>query len=233
MSIYAIGDLHLSFDERVDKPMDIFGPLWANHTERLKENWINTVREPDTVIIAGDISWGLTKDEAYADFEWIHQLPGRKVIIKGNHDLWWTGITKLNQLYDDVYFLQNHFYAADGYAICGSRGWICPGNDGFTPQDEKIYKRELLRVEASLKAAKQAGYERIIGVLHYPPTTEKFQNSGFTELFTEYGAETVVYGHLHGPEVFKNGLQAVFNGTRYMLVSLDYLRACPKLIAEV
>ena len=232
MSIYAIGDLHLSFDERVDKPMDVFGELWLNHHQRLKENWEKTVTDNDTVIIAGDISWALVKEEAYADFAWIHQLPGKKVIIKGNHDLWWTGITKLNKLYDDITFLQNDYYVADGYAICGSRGWICPGNDDFSSQDEKIYKRELLRVEASLKMAKAAGYEKIIGVLHYPPTNEKFQMSGFTELFSRNGAEQVVYGHLHGKDVFKNGLSGNLNGVSYRLVSLDYVNAVPALIVE-
>lgn len=232
MSIYAIADLHLSFDERIDKPMDIFGSQWENHADRLKENWINTVTDEDTVIIPGDISWALVKDEAYKDIEWIHNLPGKKVITKGNHDLWWTGITKLNKLYEDVYFLQNTFYVAEGTAICGSRGWLCPGYDGFTEQDEKIYRRELLRLEASLEMAKKAGYEDIIGVLHYPPTNDKFQKSGFTELFEKYGVKTVIYGHLHGKDSYKHGLQANYNGVNYSLVSLDYLNACPKLIRE-
>ena len=232
MSIYAIADLHLSFDERIDKPMDIFGSQWENHAERLKENWIKTVTDEDTVIIPGDISWALVKDEAYKDIEWIHNLPGKKVITKGNHDLWWTGITKLNKLYDDVYFLQNTIYEAEGVAICGSRGWLCPGYDGFTEQDEKIYRRELLRLEASLEMAKKAGFEEIIGVLHYPPTNDKFQKSGFTELFEKYGVKTVIYGHLHGKDSYKHGLQANYNGVNYSLVSLDYLDACPKLIRE-
>lgn len=232
MSIYAIADLHLSFDERIDKPMDIFGSQWENHAERLKENWIKTVTDEDIVIIPGDISWALVKDEAYKDIEWIHNLPGKKVITKGNHDLWWTGITKLNKLYDDVYFLQNTIYEAEGVAICGSRGWLCPGYDGFTEQDEKIYRRELLRLEASLEMAKKAGFEEIIGVLHYPPTNDKFQKSGFTELFEKYGVKTVIYGHLHGKDSYKHGLQANYNGVNYSLVSLDYLDACPKLIRE-
>lgn len=232
MSIYAIADLHLSFDERIDKPMDIFGSQWENHAERLKENWIKTVTDEDTVIIPGDISWALVKDEAYKDIEWIHNLPGKKVITKGNHDLWWTGITKLNKLYDDVYFLQNTIYETEGVAICGSRGWLCPGYDGFTEQDEKIYRRELLRLEASLEMAKKAGFEEIIGVLHYPPTNDKFQKSGFTELFEKYGVKNVIYGHLHGKDSYKHGLQANYNGVNYSLVSLDYLDACPKLIRE-
>lgn len=232
MSIFAIGDLHLSFDERVDKPMGVFGHLWDNHEERLKKNWIENISDDDTVIIAGDISWALAKDEAYKDIEWIHDLPGKKVIIKGNHDLWWTGITKLNQLHDDVYFLQNTFYEAEGVAICGSRGWTCPGTDSFTQKDEKIYKRELLRVEASLKMAKDAGFEEIIGMLHYPPTNDKMQPSEFTALFEKYGVRKVVYGHLHGPDVFSHGIKGNLNGVSYSLVSLDYLEAMPLKIKE-
>ncbi len=232
MSIFAIGDLHLSFDERVDKPMDVFGHLWDGHEERLKKNWIENISDRDTVILAGDLSWALQKDEAYKDIEWIHELPGRKVVIKGNHDLWWTGIKKLNQLHEDVYFLQNTFFDAEGTAICGSRGWTCPGSDSFTQKDEKIYRRELLRVEASLKLAKEEGYEEIIGALHYPPTNDKMQVSGFTELFEKYDVRKVVYGHLHGPDVFGNGLQGNLNGVSYSLVSLDYLKAMPMKVKE-
>lgn len=232
MSIFAIGDLHLSFDERVDKPMDIFGSVWESHAEKLKEKWIETVEDKDTVILAGDISWALTKEEAYADFEWLHNLPGQKVIIKGNHDLWWTGITKLNDIYDDIYFLQNTFYEAENTAICGTRGWVCPGHEGFDSHDEKIYKRELLRLEASLAMAKEKGFDDIIGVLHYPPTNDKLQKSGFTELFEKYGVRKVVYGHLHGKESYSKGLKANLNGVSYGLVSLDYLDAEPTLIKE-
>ena len=113
MSIYAIGDLHLSFDERIQKPMDIFGDLWADHSARVKENWRSKVRDGDTVLIPGDVSWGLRLDEALADFRWIHELPGRKVITKGNHDLWWTSINKMNQMFDDILFLQNHCHLRD------------------------------------------------------------------------------------------------------------------------
>ena len=232
MSIYAIGDLHLSFSEGVEKPMDMFGPEWVNHAERLKENWTLTVSEQDTVILAGDISWGLKLPETLPDLDWIDALPGKKVIIKGNHDLWWTSINKLSNLYEGIHFVQNNYYEAEGLAICGTRGWICPGDNDFTLHDEKIYKRELMRLKFSLEEAKKAGFETILGALHFPPTNDKMQGSGFTELFTEYGVKKVVYGHLHGKESFSKGLAAVFNGVSYHLVSLDKLKCEPLRIWE-
>ncbi|QHI73363.1 metallophosphoesterase [Aminipila terrae] len=227
MRIFAIADLHLSFDERVEKPMDIYGGQWVNHTDKLKENWEETITMDDIVLIPGDISWALKKEEALADLDWIHNLPGKKIITKGNHDLWWTGIGKLNKLYEDITFLQNDFYAAGEIAICGSRGWVCPGSDEFGPHDNKIYERELLRLEFSLSAAEKSGFKKIMGMLHYPPTNDRMQNSGFTELFSKYGAEKVVYGHLHGKEGYKNGYKGVMNGVEYNLVSLDYLQCKP------
>ena len=232
MSIYAIGDLHLSFDERIQKPMDIFGDLWADHSARVSENWRGTVRDGDTVLIPGDVSWGLRLDEALADFRWIHELPGRKVITKGNHDLWWTSINKMNQMFDDILFLQNHCYAVPGTetVICGTRGWICPGTEGFDEHDRKIYDRELIRLEFSLEEAKSMGARDIIAALHYPPTNDKLQPSDFTEMLSRYGVNTCVYGHLHGTVNFGRGLQGTMNGVEYRLVSLDYLESMPEKI---
>jgi Predicted phosphohydrolase len=233
LSIFAIGDLHLSFDERIAKPMDIFGDKWIDHHERVKENWLQLVGEDDTVIIPGDVSWGLRLDEALADLQWIHQLPGKKVITKGNHDLWWTSINKLNNMFDDITFLQNHCYHAEGgIYICGTRGWICPGTEGFDEHDRKIYDRELLRLKFSLEEARSAGAETIIASLHYPPTNDKMQGSGFTDMLTEYGVKICVYGHLHGTDAFGNGIKGVLNGVAYRLVSLDYLGGKPALISK-
>lgn len=231
MNIFAIGDLHLSFDERIQKPMDIFGPSWVNHHEKVRKNWEEKVGEEDLVIIPGDVSWGLRADEAMADLRWIHRLPGRKVITKGNHDLWWTSVTRLNRLYDDMTFLQNHCYmTAEGVAVCGTRGWICPGTEGFDEHDEKIYNRELLRLEFSLKEAEKAGAKMIIAALHYPPTNDKLQGSGFTRMLEDFNVQMCVYGHLHGKDAFKNGIKGVFNGIEYRLVSLDYVEGEPQLI---
>lgn len=234
MKIFAIGDLHLSFGSGVEKPMDIFGELWQDHALRLEQAWRETVSQEDTVIVCGDISWGLRLQEAESDFKWIRNLPGRKVIFKGNHDLWWQSAGKLNRLYGDenMVFVQNkcHVVQADGIkvAICGSRGWICPGEADFTAEDRKIYDREIGRLRLSLDEGKASGARKIIGVLHFPPTNDKLQESGFTELLSRYGVATCVYGHLHGKEAFKKGMKGIFNGVRYELVSLDYLNACPK-----
>lgn len=241
MSIYAISDLHLSFDENVDKPMDKFGPEWFDHAERLKENWEKTVGENDTVIIAGDISWGLKLSEAMADFRWIDALPGKKLIFKGNHDLWWSSITKLNTLFDTITFVQNFAVFCEGWYICGSRGWVCPGDSSFVEEeDRRKYDREVLRLRMSFDDAYRqetevccgAGLPRVIGVLHYPPTNDKHQDSDFTRMFASCGAVKVVYGHLHGKGKYGRGLKGFFNGVDYSLVSVDYLDCTPKLIVE-
>ena len=232
MSIYAIGDTHLSLNKEVEKPMDIFGHEWENHAERLKENWEAIISSEDVVIINGDISWALKLPEAMADLDFIHDLPGRKVLIKGNHDLWWTSISRLNKLYEDLYFLQNDFYGVDDVAICGSRGWACPGSEDFTSHDQKIYDRELNRMAMSLEAAELAGFGKdqkgiIVVAMHFPPTNDSLEDSGFTELFEEFGVKTVVYGHLHNGENHKKGLQGVYKGVEYKLVAFDYLKGKP------
>ena len=228
MKIFAIGDLHLSMGEDIEKPMDIFGGEWVGHAEKLYNNWTESVTNDDIVIVCGDISWGLRLDEAVADLEWIHNLPGTKVFFKGNHDLWWQSAGRLNKMYDDgtMNFMQCKAYIAGDVAICGSRGWICPGTDGFSEHDRKIYDREAARL--SLEEGKKQGIKKIIGVLHYPPTNDKHQASDFTRLMEEYGVKTCVYGHLHGKDVFPNGLKGIYNGVEYRLVSLDYLQAKPE-----
>ena len=234
MKIFAIGDPHLSFDERIEKPMDVFGEGWKDHAAKLKEKWEAVVGPDDIVMIIGDVSWGLRLDEAMADFEWIHALPGTKIITKGNHDLWWKSTNKLNTLFDDITFLQNHCYLVnDDLAICGTRGWICPGTVDFDVHDNKIYEREQMRLRASLDEAKAAGVKEIIGCTHYPPMNDKFQPSGFTQIMQEYGVKICLYGHLHGQDAFKNGFQGLLNGTRYKLVSLDYVGCEPQFVREV
>lgn len=237
MKIYAIGDVHLSLDSRIEKPMDVFGPKWANHAERLRENWIEDVRPEDVVIVCGDISWGLRLEEAMADLMFLNDLPGHKILTKGNHDLWWNSVSKLNAISEGMTFLQNTAYTVEAgagrkIAIAGTRGWICPGTDGFDEHDRKIYERELIRLRFSLQDAKSKGADEIIAAIHYPPSNDKFQESGFTDLMEEFGVKTCVYGHLHGREAFKNGYKGVWNGVEYKLVSLDYVEAKPVLIYE-
>ena len=236
LKIFAIADLHLSFDENIDKPMDRFGPGWENHADRLRENWERLVGEGDMVLIPGDISWALRIEEAMADFEWIHRLPGTKLISKGNHDLWWNRIQYLNSLYEDITFLQNECYVAgDGrVVITASRGWPYPGSDEYTDHDEKIYARELHRMRLGLDAAAGAAPDaEIIACLHYPPSNPSGLETGFTKLLEEYGVSKCVYGHLHGMPAFSTGIKGRVRGVEYMLVSLDYLGAVPKLIEEL
>ncbi|KKY00082.1 MULTISPECIES: metallophosphoesterase [Paraclostridium] len=221
MSLYAIGDLH--FSTAVNKPMNIFGDNWDNHEEKIINSWKSKVNEEDTVLIVGDTSWAINMNEAEADLNIIHSLPGKKIYVKGNHDYWWTTVAKLNKLYDDMSFLQNNFYQYEEYAICGTRGWICPNDVKFTEDDEKIYKREAHRLKLSLDAANKAGFKKIIVITHYPPTNDKLDPSLFTEIYESYGVEKVVYGHLHGKESFKMGLKGIRNEVEYNLVSCDYV----------
>ena len=225
MSLYAIADLHLSFSS--EKPMDIYGGWWINHTETLKNNWLATITESDTVIIPGDISWALKLEDAKADLDWLSTLPGRKILVKGNHDLWWSSISRLATMYGNIEFIQNNYCTYDDYAICGTRGWLCPGEKDYVPHDEKIYRREVNRLQLSFESADRNGFEKFIGVLHFPPTNEKYESSGFTEMFEKYGAEKVVYGHLHGSDAYDNGIQGSKNGVEYILTSCDHVQCAP------
>lgn len=227
MALYAISDLHLAFT--TDKPMDIFGEKWLKHDEKIKENWIKKITDDDMVLIAGDISWSMRSDESKVDLDWIDALPGKKIISKGNHDYWWGGISKLNKMYENTKFLQNNFYTYEDYAICGSRGWILEGSDRFTEKDKKIFDRELIRLRLSLDKAKEAGYENIIVMIHYPPMNEKRESSAFTDLFKEYGVKKVIYGHLHGPSL-ANVLNEEYEGIEYLMTSCDFLNFDPKRI---
>jgi len=228
MALYTISDLHLGFN--VEKPMDIFGDKWKNHSDKIKENWLSKITEEDMVLIAGDISWSLKEQDSKYDLDWINELPGKKIISKGNHDYWWGSIAKLNSMYENTKFLQNNFYVYEDYAICGTRGWICPGGDKYSSKDQKIYSREQIRLRLSLDAAKSNGFEKIIVMLHYPPTNENFGESEFTKIIKEYKVEKVIYGHLHGPVLYGKLLNGYFDEVEYILTSADYLDFNPKRI---
>lgn len=229
MALYAISDLHLSFS--TDKPMSIFGDNWIEHENKIKKNWEEKINENDTVLIGGDISWSMKADESREDLKWINDLPGRKIIIKGNHDYWWSSITKLNSLYDGMNFIQNNYFNYNEWAICGTRGWICPGSDKFAEKDKKIYDRELIRLRLSLESAQKDGYEKFICMIHYPPTNEKFNSSGFIEIFNEFKVEKVIYGHLHGPALGKV-IQGTYDGVEYIMTSCDFINFDPVKIMD-
>lgn len=222
MKLFAIADTHLS-GQPPTKPMDVFGVHWHNHWEKIKADWLCHVSSEDTVLLAGDISWAMKLSEAMIDLNAIIELPGRKIIVRGNHDYWWQTLGKMNKAVDNkLTFLQNTFAAVGSYAVCGSRGWLCPGDRSFTSDDEAIYQRELLRVRASLDAARTAGFEQLILMLHYPPVNDKHEPSGFTELFAEYGVAMCLFGHLHS-ESAATAPSGIINGTACQLVACDAL----------
>jgi predicted phosphohydrolase len=220
--VFAIGDLHLSFTS--EKPMGIFGANWEAHHQKIELNWRATVSETDVVFILGDISWALKLEEAIADLRWIMDLPGRKVRLKGNHDLWGNAIGKLRTLFPELTFIQNDSYLlSDGRTVlCGSRAWTTPEDVCWSAVgDEKIYTRELGRLRLSLESAVRTGASDIIMGMHFPPTNGG-QFSGFTELIEAFGVKAVAYGHLHGPDAFKKGLKGLQNDIMYYLASADF-----------
>ncbi|MCL6518115.1 metallophosphoesterase [Alicyclobacillus sp.] len=220
MALFAIADLHLA--QAVDKPMDVFGPEWDGHPEKIREAWCQMVSDTDIVLLPGDISWAMTMDEALPDLRWIGALPGIKVMIRGNHDYWWSGIGKVRRvLGPNHYAIQNDALALGDWAICGTRGWLLPSHPKFTETDETIYRREANRLKLSLDAAKQLG-RPIVAMLHYPPCGELGETTVFTELLVEYGVQLCVYGHLHGP-AHRFAVEGLADGVEYRLVSADYV----------
>ena len=224
MGIFAISDLHLGFS--CDKPMDIFGENWRNHADIIQSEWMRIITEGDTILVPGDISWAINMQEAATDLQFLNDLPGKKIIVEGNHDqYWWQSTKKLNEAYDNLLFLRNTHVICEGFAICGTRGWNCPGYTDFTDHDEKIYKREVNRLKMSLDSAIKAGVSQIIAMIHYPPSINEME-SGFTELIHLYPVKMVVYGHLHGQH-FDASIKGMVNGVEYILASADYLNFCP------
>lgn len=220
MSIYAIGDLHLS-GKPPAKPMEIFGEHWCNHKEKIKANWLANIHPQDTVIICGDTSWALQLEEAQPDLDWIAQLPGQKILLRGNHDYWWTSLKKMQTFTNNNFsFLQNNCFIAENTAICGTRGWLLPSAENFTENDDKIYQRESMRLELSLRAAKNTAAEKIIAVFHYPPLFTAEEHNLFTDLLEKYQVTHCIYAHIHG-EHNTFTFEGLRNGINYKLVSCD------------
>ena len=220
MNIFAIGDLHLS---KHDKPMDIFGAEWKNHAEKIETAWNNIVTNDDVVLIPGDISWAMTLENALYDLSEILSLPGEKIFIRGNHDYWWASYNKVKNTfskYKNVHFLQNNSIVFGEYSFVGTRGWLIPSCAGYCLSDERVYKRELIRLEMSLQTAQENKTK--IAMLHFPPLFDDQVISGFVELLEKYEVDTVVYAHLHGKSC-KLGFEGERNGVKYMLCSADYI----------
>lgn len=227
MALYAISDLHLPLG--VDKPMDIFGTAWENYVERLYENWQSIIKDDDIVVLPGDFSWATYLEQSKFDFQYLHSLNGQKILLKGNHDYWWSTMNKLQSFvaqegYEDIRFLHNNAYFYEDIALCGTRGWQFPVGDAVTEEDRKIYAREVQRLEMSFQAAGNA--EEIIAFLHYPPISKNITETKMTEIMKKYGVRKCVYGHLHAA-AHKNAVEGIINGIEYILVSCDYQKFMP------
>lgn len=226
--IYTIGDLHFDFSK--EKPMDIFGEKWIDHEEKIINNWKSLVKSGDLVILPGDITWALKLNEAKEDLKRIDQLPGKKVILKGNHDYWWTSLSKLNGLgLESLFFMQNNSYIYKDYGIAGSRGWIARDNDDFKEDDEKIFAREIGRLKMSLDGIKDT--KKKIAIMHYPPFNIDLSPNEFVDIMKQYGVDTCLYGHLHS-EGHKFAVEGNIHGIEFHCVSCDYINFKPKLISK-
>lgn len=230
MKIFSISDLHLS--GMSDKPMDVFGAGWEGHFEKIKNDWQIKVAEDDIVLLCGDTSWGTKLEEGVFDLNSLKGLKGRKVFVKGNHDYWWNGISKLRDAAPDdtFYFLQNDCVKFGNIIICGSRGWSCPGSADYTEHDEKLYLREAERFKLCFKEVEKVREEGdvLIVMTHYPPMGLKLQDTLFTKLFEENGADKVVFGHIHGQSFFP--FRTVKGGIEYVLTSCDKVGFALQLI---
>lgn len=224
MALYAIGDLHLCLG--APKPMDVFGGAWVGYLDKLKEG-MSVLTEEDTVVLLGDLSWALDLPGAWADFAWINELPGKKIILKGNHDYWWSTGAKFRKFCDENGFtrmelLNNNCFFYEDWALCGTRGWFFE-EERSGQHDEKVFRRELLRLEASLKAA---GDRPIMVFLHYPPRYRGYTCPEILELLKRYSVRRCFYGHLHGAS-HALALEGQWDGVEYRLVASDYLNFRP------
>ncbi|MBQ8981399.1 MAG: metallophosphoesterase [Eubacterium sp.] len=227
MSLYAIADTHLSFG--TDKPMDSF-PGWEDYVSRIEKNWNKLINADDTVVIAGDISWAMNFDELRADFEFINNLNGKKIISKGNHDYWWNTLTKMNQFiadngFDTIKILQNNSFEVCGVSVCGSRGWLF---DSTEQHDEKVLNREVGRIKMSLDSA--SCDEKVL-FLHYPPVTTDSECEQIMQVIRDYGVTECYYGHLHGAAA-RFAIDDTVSGCKLSLISCDRLGFMPKLIKK-
>ena len=225
MALYAIGDLHLCRGAS-DKPMDIFGGVWQGYMEKLQKG-MSVLQPEDTLILAGDLSWALDLAGARADFGWINAIPGRKIILKGNHDYWWSTAAKFYKFcqenqYENMFILNNNCYFYGDVALCGTRGWFFE-EERSGVHDEKVFRRELLRLEASFQAA---GEKEKICFLHYPPRYRGYTCQEILDLLKKYDVRSCYYGHLHG-DSHKLAMEGLWDGVNYRLIAADYVNFTP------
>ena len=229
MALYAMGDLHLCLG--APKPMDVFGGAWVGYMEKLKRG-LSVITGDDTLSLMGDLSWALDLNSAVADFAWINEIPGRKIILKGNHDYWWSTQAKFTKFcvengFSDLNLLNNNCYFYDDWAICGTRGWFFE-EERSGDHDEKVFRRELIRLEASLKAA---GDREKMVFLHYPPRYKGYTCREILDLLKSYGVRRCFYGHLHGAS-HKLAMEGTWDGIEYRLLSADYLDFQPYIVKK-
>jgi uncharacterized protein len=238
MSLYAISDLHLSFGS--GKPMDIFGPQWKDHAERLRAAWTQTVGPQDLVVVPGDVSWAMHLSELVPDLEFLDALPGRKLLLRGNHDYWWTTMAKMERFLGDHGFATISFLRNDavrlpgetdgdpGTVVCGTRGWMLPDDPDFRAADEKILAREIVRLDLSLAEGDRvrAAGDRLVVLLHYPPMGAAGGSTPFSDTLEAHGADLCVYGHLHG-ESAGRGVSGRIRGVEYRNASADHISFKP------
>lgn len=229
MALYAMGDLHLCLG--APKPMDVFGGAWVGYMEKLKQG-LSVITEKDTLVLMGDLSWALDLNSAVADFAWINEIPGRKIILKGNHDYWWSTQAKFTKFclengFSHLNLLNNNCFFYDDWAICGTRGWFFE-EERSGDHDEKVFRRELIRLEASLKAA---GDREKMVFLHYPPRYKGYTCREILDLLESYGVRQCFYGHLHGAS-HKLAMEGTWDGVEYRLLSADYLNFQPYIVKK-
>lgn len=228
MAIYAISDLHLSISG--NKPMDIFKG-WDNYVDKLRQNWQNMIRNDDTVVIAGDISWAMRLEDSFEDFKFIDLLPGKKVILKGNHDYWWSTVNKIEKFFqansiNSISVLHNSAIEVEKVCICGTRGWLY--NSG-TDNDIKVLARESGRLERSIDIAIEKGLEPIV-FLHYPPVYGTSESKEIINILVERNIKKCYYGHIHGGKFSNKLVIGKYKGIDLNIISCDYLNFCPKFI---
>ena len=223
MKIFSISDLHLDINNT--KPMNVFGHVWDNYIEKIVADWNEKVADDDIVILAGDFSWAMKLEDVVPDFNWLSTLKGTKIIIRGNHDYWWHSVSKVRAvLPEKVFALQNDAIKIGDYIFCGNRGWLIPEGKNYTDENNKIYARELIRLDLSLKSAQaiKTGDEKIVYITHYPPFNNKVEPNEFTSMIEKAGADCCIFAHLHGyinPKMMYNEI----NGVKYYLTSCDAL----------
>lgn len=230
--IYAIADLHLDITK--EKDMSVFGGNWENYEEKIFSNWNKTVQKDDLVLIPGDISWAMRIDEAILDLRRIDKLNGKKIIMKGNHDYWWLTLNKLNKLnLSTIEFLQNNAFKFENKVIVGTRGWESRDSQGFNQDDEKVFLREIQRLELSIQFAIKnfTNFDEMIAIMHYPPFDKKMRPNEFEEIFKKYNIKKVIYGHIHGNQA-KYMPNKIINNIRYYCVSGDFIDFNPVQISE-